>query len=77
MRLVHSQSIIKHAIEMDYTSTLETLEGLWMTLSWCFAHRVKAWAILYPFVKVSSPGNCSWWSTMRLVHSQSIIKHTI
>ena len=27
-------SIIKHPIKMDYTSTLETLEDLWMTLSW-------------------------------------------
>ena len=61
MRLVHSQSIIKHAIEIiDYTSTVDILEGLWMILSWCFEHQVGALAILYPLVKVSSPGNCSW-----------------
>ena len=62
---------------MDYTSTLETLEGFWMTLSWCFEHQVKAWAILYLLVKVSNPGNPSWWSKMRLVNSQSIINHAI
>ena len=43
MRLVHSQSIIKHAIEiMDYTSTVETLEGFLMSLSLCFEHQVGA-----------------------------------
>ena len=40
---------------MDYTSTLETLEDLWMTLSWCSKHQVAASAILYPLFKVSSP----------------------
>ena len=45
---------------MDYTSTLETLESFWMALSRCSVHRVGAWAILYPLVMVSSPGNCSW-----------------
>ena len=58
--LVHSQSIIKHAIKMDYTSALETIEDFWMTLSWCYEHQVGAWAIFYPLVKVSSPGNCSY-----------------
>ena len=58
--LVHSQSIIKHAIKMDYTSALETLENFWMTLSWCSEHQVGAWVILYPLVKVSSRGNYSW-----------------
>ena len=77
MCLVNSQSIIKHAKQMDYTSTLETLEGFWMTLSWCFEHQVKPLAILYPLVKVSNPGNSSWWSTLRLVNSQSIIEHAI
>ena len=62
---------------MDYTSTLETLECFWMTLSWCLEHQVKPWVILYPFVKVSNAGNSSWWSTMRLVNSQSIIQHAI
>ena len=53
MRLVHSQSIIMHAIEiMDYTSTVETLEDFWMTLSWCFEHQVKAWAILTPWLRL-------------------------
>ena len=60
MCLVHSQSIIKQAIKMDYTNTLETLEDFWMSLSWCSEHEVGAWAILYPLVKVSSPGNCAW-----------------
>ena len=45
---------------MDYTSALETLEDFWITLSWCSDHQVGAWAILYPLVKVSSPGNYSW-----------------
>ena len=58
--LVHSESIIKHAIKIDYTSTLETLEDLWLTLSWYCEHQVGGWAILYLLVKVSSPGNCSW-----------------
>ena len=40
---------------MDYTSSLETLEGFWMALSWCFEHQVNAWAILYPLVKLSNP----------------------
>ena len=75
--LVNSQSIIKHAINMECTSTLETLEDFWMSLSWCSEHQVGAWAILYPLVKVCSAGNCSWWSTRCLVHSQSIIKHTV
>ena len=78
MRLVHSQSIIKHAIEiMDYTNTVETLEGFWMSLSWCFEHGVGAWAILYRLVKVSTTRNCSWYSISCLVHSQSFIKHAI
>ena len=59
-RLVHCQSIIKHSIKMDYTSTLETIEDFWMTLSWCSKHQVSAWAILYPLVKVSNAGNCRW-----------------
>ena len=58
--LVPSQSIIKHAIKMDYTSALETIEDFWMTLSWCSEHQVGALAILYPLVKVSSPWNYSW-----------------
>ena len=34
MRLVHSQSIIKHAIKiMNYTSTVQTFEGFWISLS--------------------------------------------
>ena len=44
---------------MDYTSTLETLESFWMALSRCSVHQVGAWAILYPFVMVSSTGSCS------------------
>ena len=49
--LFHSQSIIKHAIKMVYTSTLETLEDFWMSLSWCSKHQVGGWAILYPWLK--------------------------
>ena len=59
---------------MDYTSTLETLEIFWMALSICSAHRVGALVILYPLVKVSITGNCSWESIMNILHSQSIIK---
>ena len=59
-RVVHCQSSIKHAMKMDYTSTLQTLEDFWMTLSWCSEHHFRAWAILYPLIKVSSPWNCSW-----------------
>ena len=62
---------------MDYTSTLETLESFWMAFSRCYEHRVGAWTILYPLVEVSSPWNCSCKSTRRLVHSESIIKHSI
>ena len=62
---------------MHYTSILETLESFWNPLSMCSAHRVGALAILYPLVKVSSTGNCSWYSIRGLVHSQSIIKHAI
>ena len=76
-RLVHSQWIVKHAIKRDYTSTLETLGYFCMTLSWCSEHQVGTWAILYPLLKVSSPGNCSSYSTMHHVHSQSIIKSAI
>ena len=75
--LVHSQSIIKDAIKMDYTSTLETLEDFSMSLSWCSEHQVGAWAILYPLVKVNSPGNSSLWSTRCIVRSLSIITHAI
>ena len=41
---------------MDYTSTLETLEDLWLTLSWYSEHEVGGWAIIYLLPKVSSPG---------------------
>ena len=37
---------------MDYTSTLETLEGLSNALARHPAHHVGAWEILYAFVKV-------------------------
>ena len=59
MHFVHSQ-IVKHAIKMDYKSTLETLEDFWMTLSWRPELQAGARAILYPLVKVSNPGKCSW-----------------
>ena len=59
MHFAHSQ-IVKHAIKMDYTSTLETLEDFWMTLCWCAELEIGARAILYPLVMVSNPGNCSW-----------------
>ena len=77
MRLVHSQSIIKHAIKMDYMSTLENLEDFWMISYLCSEHQVGAWAILYPMVKVCNPWNCSLYSTRSLVHSESIIKNSI
>ena len=59
MHFVNSQ-IVKHAIEMDYTSTLENIEDFWMTLSRFSEHHVGVWAILYSLVKVSSPGTYSW-----------------
>ena len=37
---------------MDYTSTLETLEGLLNALARHFAHHVGAWEILQALVKV-------------------------
>ena len=37
---------------MDYTSTLETLEGLSNALARHCAHHVRAWKILYGIVKV-------------------------
>ena len=77
MRLVHSQSIIKLAVLMDYSSTLETFETFWMALFRFSEHRVRAWAILYSFVKVKNPKNCSLYSTRCLVYSQSINKHAI
>ena len=45
---------------MDYTNTLETLESFLNALSMSSGHRVGGLAILYPLVKVSSVGNCSW-----------------
>ena len=62
---------------MEYKSTLETFESFWMALSRCSEQRVGALAILYHFVKVSNPLNCSLYSRRRLVHCQSIIKHAI
>ena len=41
---------------MDYTSTLETLEGFSNALARHCAHQVGDWAILYPLVKVRFPG---------------------
>ena len=37
---------------MEYTSTLETLEGFSSALAWHYKHEVGAWAILYPLAKV-------------------------
>ena len=37
---------------MDYTSTLETLEGFSNALAGHCTHQVWAWATLYPVVKV-------------------------
>ena len=37
---------------MEYTSTLETLEGFLNALGWCCEHRVEAQTILYALVKV-------------------------
>ena len=52
MCLVHSQSIIKHAIKMDYTSALETLEGLSNAFAGHCVHYAGALEILYLLVKV-------------------------
>ena len=38
---------------MDYTSTLETLEGLSNALARHSAHNVGAWEIIYTLVKVN------------------------
>ena len=38
---------------MDYTSTLETLEGISNALARHFAHHLGAWKILHALVKVS------------------------
>ena len=57
MHFVHSQ-IVKHAIKMDYKSTLETLENFWMILSWRSELQIGARAILYPLVKVSIAHGC-------------------
>ena len=40
MHIVHSQSIIKSAMLIDYTSALETLEGLPNALARHCAHHV-------------------------------------
>ena len=56
MRLVHSQSVIEHAIKMNCTSTVETLEKFWNPLSKCSEHQVGTLPILYSLVKVSSTG---------------------
>ena len=37
---------------MEYTSTLETIEDFWMSLSRCSEHQVGAWAILYTLVRL-------------------------
>ena len=52
MRLVHSQSVIKHAIKMNCTCTVETLESFWNPLSMCFEHRLGTLAILYPLLRL-------------------------
>ena len=50
MHIVHFQSIIKSFMYIDYTSTLETFEGLPNALARHFAPHVGAWEILYAFV---------------------------
>ena len=52
MHIVHCQSIIKSALYIDYTSTLETFECLSNALARHCAHHVGAWEILYALVKV-------------------------
>ena len=47
---------MKHAMSFDYKSTLEVLEVFWNASVGCSKHRVGAWAILYPLVKVR--GSC-------------------
>ena len=37
---------------MEYTSTLETLEGFSSALARHSKHQIGAWAILYPLAKV-------------------------
>ena len=50
MHLVHSQSVIKHAIKINCMSTVETLESFWNSLSMCSEHQLGTLAILYPLV---------------------------
>ena len=37
---------------MEYTSTLDTLEGFWRALARHYKHEVGGWAILFPLAKV-------------------------
>ena len=37
---------------MHYTSALETLESFWLALSRCSEHRVGAWAIFSPLLRL-------------------------
>ena len=41
---------------MDYKSTLDGLDVFWNTSVGCSERQVRAWAMLYPFVKVR--GSC-------------------
>ena len=44
--------ILKRAIQIEYMSNLETLEGFSNALARCSKHRIGAWGILYPLVKL-------------------------
>ena len=63
---------------MDYTSTLETLEGFLNAVARHCTNQVVAWAILYAFVKVRKSQKLLivvW--TRRLVHSTLILNRCI
>ena len=47
---------------MDYTSTLETVEGFSNAVARCSKHQVRAWVILYAFVKVRGS-----WELLKVV----------
>ena len=59
---------------MDYTSTLEILEGLSKALARHFANHVGAWKILHALVKVRAPQKLLMVVNKCLVHSALILK---
>ena len=43
---------MKHAIKMDYMSTLKGLEGFWNAFAECSDHQVGVWTIFDTLAKV-------------------------